>query len=436
MREVVVVGAGLAGVRAGEALRARGFSGALTMVSDEAELPYDRPPLTKQVVAGTLTADDIRLAGAEDFGARWVRGTAAVGLDRERCRVRLADGAELPYDGLVVATGAQARAWPGEVPAGVLTVRGLDDVRALRAEIDGGAREVVVVGAGFVGVELASSLVGLGLGVRVTLVEPFGRPLRALGGTVPDVVAEAARRAGVALRSGTGVTGFRVAGERVGGVELADGSVLPAEVAVVAIGMVPATGWLLGAGLALPAGRVHCDERLFARTAGAAGAAGAAGVVDPRIVVAGDVARCDAVRDADGPVPLEHWSNAAAQGELAARNLLAGPAAAESYVHLPSFWTSAFGLRIRSVGFPGTGDRVVVEEGEPGAEKVLEAHYREGRLVGAVSVNLGKRLAGYARRLQEEEGPGAATGPAAGGSGETGVPGVAGGVSAGGGPVG
>ncbi|KUL53974.1 pyridine nucleotide-disulfide oxidoreductase [Streptomyces sp. NRRL F-4489] len=407
MREVVVVGAGLAGVRAGESLRARGFDGALTVVSDEAELPYDRPPLTKQVVAGTLAEADIRLAGAEDFGARWIRGTAAAGLDRARRRVRLADGTEVPYDGLVVATGAQARAWPGEVPAGVLTVRGLADVRALRAAVDGGAREVVIVGAGFVGVELASSLAGLGLGVRVTLVEPFGRPLRALGGSVPDVVAAAARRAGVGLRLGTAVTGFRTAGERggergagrVGAVVLADGSELPAELVVVAIGMVPATGWLAGAGLALPGGRVHCDARLFARTAEADGTAGAA---DPRIVVAGDVAWCDAVRSADGPVPLEHWSNAAAQGELAAANLLAGPAAAEAYDHMPSFWTSAFGLRIKSVGLPGTGDRVVAEEGEPGSEKVVEAHYRADRLVGAVSVNLGKRLAGYARRLQEE----------------------------------
>ncbi|GGU66391.1 pyridine nucleotide-disulfide oxidoreductase [Streptomyces albospinus] len=400
MREVVVVGAGLAGVRAGESLRARGFDGALTVVSDERELPYDRPPLTKQVVTGDLTEADIRLAGAEDFGARWIRGTAAVGLDRERRRVRLADGAELPYDGLVLATGAQARAWPGVVPAsGVLTVRGLDDVRRLRAAVDGGAREVVVVGAGFVGVELASSLTELGLGVRVTLVEPFARPLRALGGAVSGLVAGAARRAGVVLRLGAGVRGFRAVGERVGGVELADGEVLPAELVVVAIGMTPATGWLAGAGLALPSGRIHCDERLFARTAGAGGEAG---VPDPRIVVAGDVAWCDAVRSADGPVPLEHWSNAAAQGELAAGNLLAGPAAAEPYGHVPSFWTSAFGLRIRSVGLPGTGDRVVVEEGDPGAEKLVEAHYREGRLVGAVSVNLGRRLAEYARRLQGE----------------------------------
>ncbi|QHC26100.1 NAD(P)/FAD-dependent oxidoreductase [Streptomyces sp. GS7] len=397
MHEVVVVGAGLAGVRAGGSLRARGFSGALTVVSDERELPYDRPPLTKQLITGAVAEADIRLAGAEDFGARWVRGAAAVGLDRERRRVRLADGSELSYDGLVLATGARARAWPGEVPAaGVLTVRGLDDVRGLRAAVDGGAREVVVVGAGFVGVELASSLTELGLGVRVTLVEPFARPLRALGGAVSGLVAGAARRAGVELRLGVGVRGFRSVGERVGGVELADGQVLPAELVVVAIGMAPATGWLVGAGLALPSGRVHCDERLFARTAGVAG------VTDPRIVVAGDVAWCDAVRAADGPVPLEHWSNAAAQGELAAGNLLAGPAAAEPYVHVPSFWTSAFGLRIRSVGLPGTGDRVVVEEGDPDSGKLVEAHYREGRLVGAVSVNLGRRLAAYAGRLQEE----------------------------------
>ncbi|UKY51967.1 NAD(P)/FAD-dependent oxidoreductase [Streptomyces inhibens] len=395
MREVVVVGAGLAGVRAGESLRAQGFSGRLTVVSDERELPYDRPPLTKQVLSGTMSESDIRLAGAEDFGARWIRGTAAVGLDRERRRVRLADGVELPYDGVVLAPGAKARAWSGAVPpAGVLTVRGLDDVRRLRAAVDGGAHEVVIVGAGFVGVELASSLSGLG--VRVTLVEPFGRPLRALGGTVSGVVAKAAGRAGVVVRLGTGVRGFRDNGGRVAAVELVDGSVLPAVLVVVAIGMVPATGWLAGSGLALPAGRIHCDERLFARTAGGAGAP------DPGVVVAGDAAWCDAVRAADGPVALEHWSNAAAQGELAARNLLAGPAAAEPYDHVPSFWTAAFGLRIKSVGLPGTGDRTVVEAGDPAVDAVLVAHYREGRLVGAVSVNQGRLLSAYARRLQDE----------------------------------
>ncbi|MEE4424346.1 NAD(P)/FAD-dependent oxidoreductase [Streptomyces bugieae] len=396
MREVVVVGAGLAGVRAAGSLRAEGFDGRLTVVSDERELPYDRPPLTKQVVAGTMTGDDIRLAGEGEFGARWIRGTGAVGLDRERRRVRLADGAELPYDGVVLAPGAKAREWPGAgVPDGVVTVRGLADVRRLRAEVAGGADEVVIVGAGFVGVELASSLSGLG--VKVTLVEPFGAPLRALGGTVAEVVSEAAGRAGVALRLGVGVRGFAAAaGGRVRAVVLADGAEVSASLVVVAIGMVPATGWLVGSGLALPSGRIHCDERLFAR---AAGGAGGAGVTDPAVVVAGDAAWCEAVRTAEGPVPLEHWSNAAAQGELAGRNLLAGPAAAEPYVHVPSFWTAAFGLRIRSVGLPGTGDREVVEAGSAAEGAVLVAHYRGERLVGAVSVNQGKLLPGYARRL-------------------------------------
>ncbi|UZJ30160.1 NAD(P)/FAD-dependent oxidoreductase [Streptomyces endophytica] len=393
MREVVVVGAGLAGVRAAGALRAEGFDGRLTVVSDERELPYDRPPLTKQVVAGTMTGDDIRLAGEGEFGARWIRGTAAVGLDRERRRVRLADGAELPYDGVVLAPGAKAREWPGAgVPDGVVTVRGLADVRRLRAEVAGGADEVVIVGAGFVGVELASSLSGLG--VKVTLVEPFGVPLRALGGTVAEVVSAAAGRAGVVLRLGVGVRGFAAAGGgRVRAVVLADGAEVSASLVVVAIGMVPATGWLVGSGLALPSGRIHCDERLFAR------AAGGAGVADPAVVVAGDAAWCEAVRTAEGPVPLEHWSNAAAQGELAGRNLLAGPVAAEPYVHVPSFWTAAFGLRIRSVGLPGTGDREVVEAGSAAEGSVLVAHYRGERLVGAVSVNQGKLLPGYARRL-------------------------------------
>ncbi|WP_030417250.1 NAD(P)/FAD-dependent oxidoreductase [Streptomyces sp. NRRL S-1448] len=399
MREVVVVGAGLAGVRAAGALRDEGFDGRLTVVSDERDLPYDRPPLTKQVVTGTMTADDIRLAGDDEFGARWIRGTAAVGLDRERRRVRLADGAELPYDGVVLAPGAKAREWPGAgVPGGVLTVRGLADVRRLRAEVDGGADEVVIVGAGFVGVELASSLSGLG--VKVTLVEPFGAPLRALGGTVSQVVTEAAGRAGVALRLGVGVRGFAAAGDgRVRAVVLADGAEVSASLVVVAIGMVPATGWLAGSGLALPSGRIHCDERLFARAAGGVGGTAGAGAVDPAVVVAGDAAWCEAVRTAEGPVPLEHWSNAAAQGELAGRNLLAGPAAAEAYVHVPSFWTAAFGLRIRSVGLPGTGDREVVEAGSAAEGAVLVAHYLEERLVGAVSVNQGNLLPGYARRL-------------------------------------
>ncbi|MBL1092066.1 MULTISPECIES: NAD(P)/FAD-dependent oxidoreductase [Streptomyces] len=399
MREVVVVGAGLAGVRAAGALRDEGFDGRLTVVSDERELPYDRPPLTKQVVTGTMTGDDIRLAGDGEFGARWIRGTAAVGLDRERRRVRLADGAELPYDGVVLAPGAKAREWSGAgVPGGVLTVRGLADVRRLRAEVDGGADEVVIVGAGFVGVELASSLSGLG--VKVTLVEPFGAPLRALGGTVSQVVTEAAGRAGVALRLGVGVRGFAAAGDgRVRAVVLADGAEVSASLVVVAIGMVPATGWLAGSGLALPSGRIHCDERLFARAAGGVGGTAGAGVADPAVVVAGDAAWCEAVRTAEGPVPLEHWSNAAAQGELAGRNLLAGPAAAEPYVHVPSFWTAAFGLRIRSVGLPGTGDREVVEAGSAAEGAVLVAHYLEERLVGAVSVNQGKLLPGYARRL-------------------------------------
>lgn len=146
----------------------------------------------------------------------------------------------------------------------------------------------------------------------------------------------------------------------------------------------------------MPSGRIHCDERLFARSGGGSGAP------DPRVVVAGDAACCDAVRAADGPVALEHWSNAAAQGELAARNLLAGPAAAEPYDHVPSFWTTAFGLRIKSVGLPGTGDRTVAEAGDPVGGAVLEAHYRDGRLVGAVSVEQGRLLSAYARRLRGE----------------------------------
>lgn len=260
MRRIVVVGASLAGLRTAEALRAQGFAGELTLVGDEPHMPYDRPPLSKELRIAPLDV-------AEDLDARWLIGRRAVGLDIGRRTVALEGGDtaaydEIGYDGLVIATGTAARQWPGQpLPQGVFTLRGLDDTLALRAELTEG-RRLVVVGAGFLGSELAAAARELGL--EVTLIEAAEQPLqRAAGSQVGAYVAELHRAAGIALHTGCTVREFRTAPgtDRIGSVTLDDGTSLPADLAVLALGAEPATGWLAGSGLRLGGG-VHADAYL------------------------------------------------------------------------------------------------------------------------------------------------------------------------------
>lgn len=375
MRRIVVVGASLAGVRAAEALRERGFTGELTLVGAEPHLPYNRPPLSKQLLAGGIDVESAALRVADDLDARWLLGWTAVDLDLRDRIIELADGSGLAFDGLVVATGARPRPWPGGMPRleGVHLLRGLDDALRLRIALAQRPR-VLVVGAGFIGAEVASTARALGL--DVTLVELDRAPSAgALGPEVGAFLAELHRDHGVDLRLRTSVDEFRGAG-RLEAVTLTDGSLVPADVAIVALGAIPSTEWLAGSGVMLDRGLV-CDAHCVA----------AGGVV-----AAGDVARWPHPLFDGALVAVGHWSNAVEQAAVAAANLLAAPSDREPYAAVPSFWSDQHGHSLRSVGLPALADEAHVVEGALAERRFVVAYGRRGRLVGALAVDLGRRL--------------------------------------------
>jgi 3-phenylpropionate/trans-cinnamate dioxygenase ferredoxin reductase component len=245
MDSVLIVGGGAAGLAAVETLRSEGYAGALTMVCDEPELPYDRPPLSKQVLTGAWDAERTRFREAAhytDLGIRLVRGRAGA-LDADGRTVYLSDGYPLRFDGLIIATGVRPRRLPtGHELAGVHVLRDHPDVAALRAAFAGSPR-VVIVGGGFLGMEVAAAARGLGL--DVTVIEPLAQPMiRQVGPMIGAEVARLHREHGVDLRTGIGVTEPVGDGGVLTGVALTDGSVVPADCVLVAIGAVPATEWL------------------------------------------------------------------------------------------------------------------------------------------------------------------------------------------------
>lgn len=263
-RRVVIVGASAAGMAAAEALRAKGYEGVLTMIGEEPHLPYDRPPLSKQVLAGTWEPERARLRDEQTIGkldADLLLGRTAVGLDRTERQVLLDNEDRIPFDALVIATGVTPRRLPGCHLAGVHLLRTLDDALSLRALLLGGPK-VVVVGAGFLGAEIAS--VAREMSLDVTLVDPFGVPMhRQFGDQIGALIGQLHSDHGVELRLGVGVSRFVEAAGRVVAVELTDESVLDADVVVIAVGAVPATEWLADSGLPLGNG-VECDARIQA----------------------------------------------------------------------------------------------------------------------------------------------------------------------------
>lgn len=381
-RTIVVVGASLAGLRAAEAIRHQGFEGTVTVIGDEAHRPYDRPPLSKQVLAGAWTTERIELTvaaegGLDALGLDWRLDTSATGLDLAAREVVLRDGQRLAYDGLVLATGARPRELPGTgTLAGVHTLRTLDDSLAVRAALDAGAERVVVVGAGFIGAEVAATCRGLGR--DVTILEALPVPLgRVLGDEMGAVLGDLHRDHGVDLRLDTGVAGFEGA-DRVERVRLADGTTLDADLVVVGIGVTPNTGWLEGSGLALDDG-VVCDATTLAA---------------PGVVAAGDVARWPS-RRFGALLRVEHWDNAIGMGEHAARRLLAEPPFAGSngstgvgpYDPVPWFWSDQYDRKIQLAGWPSGADEVVVVDGST-EERRFVALYRKGdRLVAVLAMN-------------------------------------------------
>lgn len=385
---VVVVGASLAGLHAARALRQAGHEGALTVVGEEPRRPYDRPPLSKEVLAGTWEPERTALAGGAEgaLDVEWVLDRVATGLDVEGRRVHLADGTALAWDGLVIATGATPRTLPrADALAGVHVLRTLDDCLALRADLDAGPARVVVVGAGFIGSEVAATCRGRGL--AVTLVEPLPTPLgRVLGGEVGELVAAVHRDHGVDVRLGVGVEEL-LGDVRVTGVCLADGTEVEADVVVVGIGVRPCTDWLEGSGLPLADGVV----------------ADATCEVAPGIVAAGDVVRWPHPRYGE-ELRVEHWDNAIAQGAHAAATLLAGPGGGEPFAPVPWFWSDQYDRKIMLAGRPAGADEVRVVDGSL-EERRFVALYRKGdEVVAALGMNRPAPLARWRMRLAEPVG--------------------------------
>jgi 3-phenylpropionate/trans-cinnamate dioxygenase ferredoxin reductase subunit len=358
----VIVGGGLAAARTAEQLRRSDYSGRITIVSDEVHLPYDRPPLSKEVLR--KEADDTALKPAEWYDESDITlrlGSAATGLDTTAQTVTLDDGTTLGYDELVIATGLV----PRRIPAfpdleGIRVLRSFDESLALR-EHASEAQRAVVIGAGFIGCEVAASL--RSLGVDVVLVEPQPTPLAAvLGEQIGELVARLHRGEGVDVRLGVGVAEVR-GDTHVESVVLTDGTELTADVVVVGIGSRPATEWLQGSGVQVDNG-VICDE---------AGRTSA-----PNVWALGDVASW---RDATGHQGrVEHWSNVADQARVVVPAMLGQDVPA--VVVVPYFWSDQYDIKIQCLGEPEADDIVHVVEDD--GRKFLAYYERDGALVGVV----------------------------------------------------
>ena len=383
VKSVTVVGASLAGMRAAEALRREGFDGEITLVGDETGAPYDRPPLSKQVLAGEWAPERVALYDAEALGdlrLTWRLGARAVGFEAASRTVTLAGGERLAADGVVIATGARPRTLGGtENLAGVYTLRTLADSLAVRAEFEATPRRVVVVGAGFIGAEVAATARGRGL--DVTMVETAETPLeRVLGAGMGRVCAEVHADHGVDLRTGVGVASITGAG-RVEQVTLSDGARLDADVVIVGVGVMPNTEWLAGSGLAIDDG-VVCDETCLAA---------------PGVVAAGDVARWPN-RLFGQSMRVEHWDNAVEQGAAAARRLLAGDGT-EPFAPVPWFWSDQYDRKIQLAGRSGPGDEVVVVAGSPDERRFAAVYGRAGRIVAVLGFNRPRHVMQYRRLI-------------------------------------
>jgi NADPH-dependent 2,4-dienoyl-CoA reductase/sulfur reductase-like enzyme len=383
MKAVTVIGASLAGLQAARALRARGYDGRLVMIGDEPHRPYDRPPLSKEFLSRKVEADALRLEDADDdLDADWMLGTAAVSLDTAGGEVVLTDGRRVRSDGVVISTGARARHLPGTAGlAGVHVLRTLDDAAALRDDLVPGSR-LVVIGAGFIGAEVASTAYALGL--EVSVVEAMASPLAgALGAQMGTVVSGLHELHGVRLLCGSGVARL-IGRDRVQGVELTDGTVLPADVVVAGIGAAPNTEWLAGSGVALGNG-VECDHEGRTNIPGVVAVGDCASWHDPRLGRAHRV---------------EHWTGAFERPAIAVTSLLRGSSAATAATEqakTPYFWSNQYDVRIQFVGHVADADSVIVEEGSAESGSLL-AVYRNGAAPVAVLAMNQPRLFGRWRR--------------------------------------
>jgi NADPH-dependent 2,4-dienoyl-CoA reductase/sulfur reductase-like enzyme len=393
MRSVAIVGMSLAGLRAAETLRRAGFEGRITAIGAESHLPYDRPPLSKELLAGKWEPDAVvlRKQGVDDLELDWRLGRRAVSLDLAQRQVwldgtGLDDGEAISFDGLVIATGSEPRRLPASAGAheldGVFVLRTLDDAVAIRGRLDARPK-VVVVGAGFIGAEVAATCRGRGL--EVTVLEALPQPMvRGLGPDIGAVCAALHRDHGVDMRLGVSVEAIEGDG-RVERVRLADGAVIDADLVVVGIGVVPVTAWLEGSGLTLSDG-VVCDATCLAA---------------PGVVVAGDAARWPNTLFDGESMRLEHWTNATEQGVAAAERLLVADDAAPPFAPVPFVWSDQYDVKIQCVGRFNAGDELHVAHGTLEERRFVALFGRAGRLVGALGFSRPRHVMQYRRMISE-----------------------------------
>ncbi|MFF1464089.1 NAD(P)/FAD-dependent oxidoreductase [Streptomyces sp. NPDC058330] len=377
---IVVVGASAAGLSTAEGLRRGGYTGPLILVGDETHLPYDRPPLSKQLLSGVWDTGRLALRPPEALDALGLDlrlGRAAVALDTGRREVCLTDGTRIGYRHLVVATGAHARRLPGTGElSGVHTLRTIEDALALRAALRPGTR-LVIVGAGFVGAEAAS--VARGLGCEVTMVTDAAVPLAdGLGPELGTMLAEVHRENGVRIEPGVLVRDVLSDGAgRATGVRLADDRTVTADAVLVGIGARPATAWLEGSGVPLGDG-VLCDATLYAGDG---------------VWAAGDVASW-AHPVTGSPTRVEHRTHASESGLAVARNILAGPGSATPFAPVPYVWSDQYDLKIQVYGSTRGADSVRIVEGSTAARKLVALYGKGGRVCGAAGVNMVRSVRG------------------------------------------
>ncbi len=389
---VVIVGAAMGGLRTAEAVRRAGYTGRVLMIGDEVHAPYNRPPLSKDVLSEGVTHEAVAFpARAEMADVEWLLGHRATAVDLDANTVSTEAGVQ-PFRALVIATGLRPRRLDFEPQSGRHAIRSLDDALALRHELMPGAR-VTVIGSGFLGCELAATATKLGC--VVTVVTPSSEPMiRPLGELLAGELRRRLEERGVTFELGAGVAGMS-GGSTVDGVLLTDGRGIPSEVVIEAIGSDCNDGWLVGSGLDLSDG-VLTDNALRAITPDG-----------PRsdVYVVGDIARFPNPMFDDVPRRIEHWNIPTDTGKRAGAVLggwLAGDdgAAAQTFAPMPSFWSNQFDLKLQAYGLPGLADEVTILEGDLAGDVAI-GYLRAGTLVGVVGLGLKAALLPYRQQIAE-----------------------------------
>ncbi len=383
-RRIAIVGASLAGVRAIRALRRREYDRDIVLVGAEPHLPYDRPPLSKDFLAGERDAASLALE-SEDFyeGVELRLGSPATALVPRERRVTLADGSGITADHVIIATGARPRPLPDTAARpGLHLLRTLDDAEALRDDLDR-AEHVVIIGAGFIGAEVAATARSRGL--EVTMLEALAAPVvRGVGPEIGNLLADLHRDRGVDLRLGVSVEAV-VGDDRVRAVRLGDGTSIPADVVVVGIGAVPNVEWLEGSGIPVDNG-VRCDAT--GRVAGV-----------ESVWAAGDVANWHHAQY-DERMRIEHWTNAADMGVAVANAILDGHGA-KPFTPLPYVWSDQYDTKIQVLGRVSGEDDVRVAAGSVDDGRFVATYERGGRLRGVVGFSWARAVMSFRPLLDE-----------------------------------